>query len=173
MLPAKTARTRSVGTKLSEEEYARLEALASQRGLTVGEWVREVVIKAGEPFSLDHLSDLVRVHVDAALSADGKPGKRGACHLFRHTMATLMLEGGADIRFIQQMLGHASLSTTEIYTHVSIRMLKQVHSTTHPAASLDKKNAPPLPGHSTPASEAEALFATLDAEAEEEEEGKE
>jgi len=49
MLPAKTARTRSVGTKLSEEEYARLEALAAQRGLTVGEWVREVVLKAGEP----------------------------------------------------------------------------------------------------------------------------
>jgi site-specific recombinase XerD len=55
---------------------------------------------AGEPFSLDHLSDLVLVHVDAALSKDGKPGKRGACHLFRH-MATLMLENGADIRFIQ------------------------------------------------------------------------
>ncbi len=49
MLPAKTARTRSVGTKLSEEEYARLEALAAPRGLTVGEWVREVVLKAGEP----------------------------------------------------------------------------------------------------------------------------
>jgi hypothetical protein len=49
MLPAKTARTRSVGTKLSEEEYARLESLAAQRGLTVGEWVREVVLKAGEP----------------------------------------------------------------------------------------------------------------------------
>ena len=48
-------------------------------------------------------------------------------------MATLMLEGGADIRFIQQMLGHAELSTTEIYTHVSIRMLKQMHTATHPA----------------------------------------
>jgi integrase/recombinase XerD len=107
----------------------------------------------------------VRAHVVHA-----KIGKTGSCHLFRHTMATLMLEGGADIRFIQQMLGHASLSTTEIYTHVSIRMLKQVHSTTHPAASLDKKTVPPLPGHSTPASEAEELFATLDAEAEEEKE---
>jgi integrase/recombinase XerD len=52
-------------------------------------------------------------------------------------MATLMLEGGADVRYIQAMLGHARLDTTQIYTHVSIRMLKQIHSSTHPAARLD------------------------------------
>ena len=63
----------------------------------------------------------------------GSPGKRGACHLFRHTMAPLMLENGADIRFIQQMLGHARLDTTQIYTQVSIRQLNQIHSATHPA----------------------------------------
>jgi integrase/recombinase XerD len=51
-------------------------------------------------------------------------------------MATLMLEGGADIRYIQAMLGHVRLDTTQIYTHVSIRTLKQVHTTTHPAARL-------------------------------------
>lgn len=93
---------------------------------------------AGEPFSLDHLSDLVRGYVDAALSVDGKPGKRGACHLFRHTMATLMLEGGADIRFIQAMLGHADLKTTQIYTHVAIRQLQEIHRATHPA-KLDRE----------------------------------
>jgi integrase/recombinase XerD len=61
-------------------------------------------------------------------------GKTGSCHLFRHTMATLMLEGGADVRYIQQMLGHASLDSTEIYTRVSLRMLKAVHAATHPAS---------------------------------------
>ncbi len=57
----------------------------------------------------------------------------GSCHLFRHTAATLMLEAGADLRFIQQMLGHERLSSTEVYTRVSIRQLKEVHSRTHPA----------------------------------------
>jgi integrase/recombinase XerD len=90
---------------------------------------------AGEPFCLDHLSDLVRTHVDAA-----NIGKRGACHMFRHCMATLMLENGADIRYIQQMLGHADLKTTQIYTQVSIRQLKRIHSATHPAR-LDKPSS--------------------------------
>ena len=58
--------------------------------------------------------------------------KEGSCHLFRHTMATVMLNNGADIRFIQQMLGHSQLSTTEIYTHVTIHKLKEIHTLTHP-----------------------------------------
>lgn len=60
-------------------------------------------------------------------------GKKGACHLFRHTAATLLLEGGMDIRYIQEMLGHAELSTTQIYTLVSVEKLKAVHSAAHPA----------------------------------------
>ena len=60
-------------------------------------------------------------------------GKSGSCHIFRHTMATLMHDGGADIRDLQEMLGHALLSTTQIYTHVSIGRLKAVHTRTHPA----------------------------------------
>ena len=92
---------------------------------------------AGEPFCLDHLSNLVRDYVDKA-----NIGKRGACHLFRHSMATLMLENGADIRFIQQMLGHADLNTTQIYTHVSIRKLKEIHTATHPAR-LERRGTNP------------------------------
>ena len=68
-------------------------------------------------------------------------GKTGSCHLFRHTCATLMLENGADIRYVQEQLGHACLQTTQIYTHVSIRRLKEVHSATHPGAMLKRPDA--------------------------------
>jgi integrase/recombinase XerD len=86
----------------------------------------------GEAFTPDFLSRLVKGYVEKA-----EIGKTGSCHLFRHAMATLMLENGADIRYIQQMLGHASLETTEIYTHVSIRKLKEIHSVTHPSAKWE------------------------------------
>jgi integrase/recombinase XerD len=91
----------------------------------------------GEPFTPNRLTQLVRTYVDRA-----EIGKRGACHLFRHTMATLMLEGGADTRFIQEMLGHAKLETTQIYTQVSIRKLKEIHDATHPGARLRRARGP-------------------------------
>jgi integrase/recombinase XerD len=60
---------------------------------------------------------------------------KGACHLFRHACATHMLENGADTRYIQAMLGHSQLSTTQIYTHVALAKLKEIHTATHPARS--------------------------------------
>jgi len=87
------------------------------------------VTKTGRPMHPNHLSMLVRRYVQRAGIA-----KPGGCHLFRHSAATLMLEGGADIRYIQALLGHVSLNTTEIYTHVSIEKLRAVHAKTHPAA---------------------------------------
>lgn len=69
-------------------------------------------------------------------------GKKGGCHLFRHTCATLMLEGGADIRYVQELLGHAKLESTRIYTRVAITKLVQVHRATHPAALLRTATAP-------------------------------
>lgn len=84
----------------------------------------------GLPFNPNGLSAVVREYMKAV----GVPW--GACHVLRHAMATQMLENGADVRFIQALLGHASLQSTEIYTHVSIRKLKEIHSATHPAARL-------------------------------------
>jgi len=72
-------------------------------------------------------------------------GKVGSCHLFRHAMATLLLENGADLRYVQQMLGHARLNTTEIYTHVNIRKLIEVHQLTHPAKLPQAEKAEPSP----------------------------
>ncbi|ANP44476.1 hypothetical protein ATE48_00330 [Candidatus Viadribacter manganicus] len=80
--------------------------------------------------------------VSAYISA-AKLGKAGSCHLFRHAAATHMLENGADIRFIQAMLGHESLDTTRIYTHVSIGPLASVHARTHPAARFNEWDSTP------------------------------
>jgi len=82
----------------------------------------------GEPVTPDYLASKVRRYMEEA--GIDKPG---SCHLFRHACATHMLDNGADIRFIQAMLGHAALSSTERYTHVAIGKLQQIHAATHPA----------------------------------------
>lgn len=85
----------------------------------------------GEPMLVKNLSYRIRKHISKA-----ELGKTGSCHMFRHSMATHMLNNGADIRFIQQILGHASLESTEIYTHVALQKVKEIHARTHPTAKL-------------------------------------
>jgi integrase/recombinase XerD len=84
--------------------------------------------RRGQALRENRLTEVVHRYVQAA-----GLGKTGSCHLFRHTMATLLLENGADVREVQEMLGHSQLSTTALYTHVAIGRLKQVHRAAHPA----------------------------------------
>ena len=79
------------------------------------------------------LNRIVRHYIKAA--GIDKPG---SCHLLRRTMATHMLANGAGIRAIQEILGHARLTATQVYTKLNIDKLKQVHASTHPA-SLDSE----------------------------------
>jgi integrase/recombinase XerD len=94
----------------------------------------------GQAFEAGRLGGLVKRHLQMAGIA-----QPGACHLFRHACATHMLENGADIRFIQAMLGHEKLTTTQIYAQVSLTKLKEIHDATHPAR-LHRPPVPPAAG---------------------------
>jgi integrase/recombinase XerD len=95
----------------------------------------------------------VTEHVRGYVQRSGV-GKPGGCRLFRHTMATLMLEGGADIRYIQQMLGHADISSTQ----VSLKALQAIHAATHP-----RRRQPAASPHQRPPRRPQQLSATLGA----------
>lgn len=81
----------------------------------------------GNPMSADSMRKMFyKKCEDAGISANISP------HSMRHTFATDVLDGGADLRSVQEMLGHSSLSTTQIYTHLSAKKLKNVHNQAHP-----------------------------------------
>ncbi len=90
------------------------------------------VSSVGTPICADWLCRKIRTYLRQA-----GIHKRGSCHLIRHSVATLMLEGGADIRYVAELLGHARLETTQRYTRVSIDRLRSVHARCHPASGLD------------------------------------
>lgn len=110
-----------IAAYLRREQRLERRAITPQSPLFAG--------PAGRALTPSQLSDRIK-------DLMGRAGvqKPGACHAFRHAMATHMLDNGADIRFIQAMLGHADISTTMLYTHVSIRGLAEVYRRTHPSA---------------------------------------
>lgn len=91
--------------------------------------------RARRPMSREAVYKAVRGSLDAA----GVHAARRSPHTLRHTFATDMLNNGADLNAVQQLLGHESLATTQIYTHVTYRELINNYQTAHPRASTSKK----------------------------------
>ena len=92
------------------------------------------VNKNGNPLTTRGLRDILD-----RLSLNSGIGRRLHPHTIRHTFATHLLDQGAELRFVQEMLGHSNLSTTQIYTHVSKEKLKKTYEVSHPLSN-DEKN---------------------------------
>lgn len=107
--------------KYLNELRGRLVTMASGEALFLGE--------TGKRIQESRLTTLVGGYIRRS-----GIGKSGSCHALRHATATHMLRHGADIRYVQEMLGHQCIESTQIYTHVTVTDLQGVYSRTHPAA---------------------------------------
>ena len=93
--------------------------------------------KNGRMITFANLGDLIRKYCKrAGIETNITP------HTFRHACATHLLRAGADIRYVQELLGHAQLSTTQIYTKIDITFLKQAHKKYHPREKADNGECP-------------------------------
>ena len=127
----------------------RLVPISDRARAAVAEWATHVPRDSLYlfPSGKTHLSR-VRLHqLVKALAADaGIPPERISPHVLRHAFATHLLEGGADLRAVQMLLGHADIATTQIYTHVDSRRLIDLVNSRHPLADRSAANGRPSAG---------------------------
>jgi len=122
---------------------ARLTPISQRAATTLGQYLqtaRPYLARLGDPGNLflsknskplhrKNIWDLVkRYTLEAGIRKNIHP------HTLRHSFATHLLEGGADLRVVQELLGHSSIKTTQIYTHVEVERLKKIHTQFHPRA---------------------------------------
>ncbi|RHW16990.1 recombinase XerD [Sphingomonas gilva] len=121
----------------------RMAPISDRARAAVAEWRAHVPRDSAWlfPSGKSHLSRVRLYQMLKGLAAEaGIPPERVSPHVLRHAFATHLLEGGADLRALQSMLGHADIATTEIYTHVDSKRLVELVNARHPLADID---APP------------------------------
>jgi integrase/recombinase XerD len=122
----------------------RLVPISERARAAVQEWLVHVPAAAGFlfPSGKKHLSRVRLFQLIKALAADaGIAPERISPHVLRHAFATHLLEGGADLRALQTLLGHADIATTQIYTHVDSRRLVELVNARHPLVDLTAPSA--------------------------------
>ena len=119
----------------------RLVPVSSRAEAAVAKWTQEV--PAGSPWLFpsgkSHLSRVRLFQIVRSMAADaGISAERVSPHVLRHAFATHLLSGGADLRVLQSLLGHADIATTQIYTHVDSARLVELVNARHPLATRDR-----------------------------------
>ena len=120
---------------LAAQLASRIRRYQQLRDLRVGSPVPRLIVSAkGKPMNNSALSRIVKVRLTSSSAPRKSP------HVLRHTFATTMLRHGADINSVKELLGHASLATTQIYTHLTLTELRDAYAGAHPRSSRGEAN---------------------------------